>query len=108
MPIAAVAISPNGNLVTSIQGMFMTAAQPVPNYLVPAILSTVCCCIPFGIVAIVYASQVNTKLAAGDRTGAIAASEKAKLWSWIAFGSGLAISVIYIIIQVIAFQAVNQ
>lgn len=86
----------------------MTADQPVPNYLVPAILSTICCCIPFGIVAIVYAAQVNSKLAGGDRAGAIAASEKAKLWSWIAFGTGLAISVIYIILQVIAFQAINQ
>ncbi len=83
----------------------MTSDQPVPNYLVPAILSTICCCVPFGIVAIVFASQVNSKLAAGDRAGAIAASEKAKLWCWIAFGTGLVVTIIYVIIQVIAIQS---
>ena len=44
-------------------------AQPairIPNYLVHAILCTLFCCLPLGIVAIVYAAQVNTKAAAGD------------------------------------------
>ncbi len=86
----------------------MTTDQPVPNYLVPAILSTICCCVPFGIVAIVFAAQVNSKLAAGDRAGAVAASEKAKLWCWIAFGSGIVVSLIYILIQVIALQGALQ
>lgn len=36
------------------------AAPPkIENYLVPAILVTLCCCVPAGIVAIVYAAQVN-------------------------------------------------
>jgi Interferon-induced transmembrane protein len=29
----------------------------IPSYLPQAILSTICCCLPFGIVAIVYAAQ---------------------------------------------------
>ena len=29
------------------------------SYLVWAILSTVCCCLPFGVVSIVYASKVD-------------------------------------------------
>ena len=41
----------------------------VPSYLVPAIFTTVLCCMPFGIVAIVYAAQVGSKLAAGDFEG---------------------------------------
>ena len=39
-------------------------AGDVPNYLVWAILATIFCCIPFGIVAIVYSSQVSGHLAA--------------------------------------------
>ena len=61
----------------------------VPNYLVPAILTTVFCCLPFGIVAIVYAAQVNSKLAAGDRAGAMAASKSAKTWTFASLFSGL-------------------
>jgi hypothetical protein len=61
----------------------------VPNYLVPAILCTLCCCMPAGIVAIVYAAQVDTKANAGDVEGAERASNTAKLWCWVSFGLGL-------------------
>jgi len=76
-------------------------SQNVPNYLPQAILTTIFCCLPFGIVAIVYAAQVNSKLAAGDYEGALSASKSAKLWSWISFGSGLAIVVIYFILGLV-------
>jgi hypothetical protein len=60
--------------------------QPVPNYLVWSILTTIFCCLPFGIVSIVYAAQVNGKLAAGDYAGALDASRKAKTWAWWSAG----------------------
>jgi len=68
----------------------------VPNYLVQSILVTFCCCVPLGIPAIVFAAQVNAKLQAGDVAGAIESSNKAKMWSWIAFGSGALIGVAYL------------
>jgi hypothetical protein len=61
----------------------------IPSYLVPAILTTICCCMPFGIVAIVYAAQVSGKLSGGDYEGARQSSNSAKMWCWIAFGVGL-------------------
>jgi hypothetical protein len=64
-------------------------AQPVSNYLIPAILTTIFCCLPLGIIAIVYAAQVNSKLQAGDYNGAVNSSRKAKIWSWFSFGIGL-------------------
>jgi len=67
----------------------------IPNYLWQAIACTVCCCVPLGIPAIVYASQVNTKVLQGDLEGARAASKNAKMWCWIAFGLGLAFTLIY-------------
>ena len=66
-----------------------TAAVPIPNYLVQAILVTIFCCLPFGIVSIVYAAQVNTKFGAGDIVGARQASSSAKTWAWVSFGVGL-------------------
>ena len=63
------------------------AAPPAPdNYLVWAILSTVLCCLPLGIVSIVYAAQVNDKWLRGDVAGAMESSRKAKqfaTWSAI-------------------------
>jgi len=61
----------------------------VPNYLVQAILVTIFCCLPLGIVSIVYAAQVNGHVAAGDFAAARRASSKAKTWAWVSFFLGL-------------------
>lgn len=67
------------------------AAAPVsvPNNLLWAILATLCCCLPTGIVAIVFAAQVDSKAAAGDYAGAREASQKAAFWSWVSLGLGV-------------------
>ncbi len=62
----------------------------VPNHLVWAILVTIFCCLPFGIVSIVYAAQVNGFVAEGKFDSARQASENAKMWAWISFAVGLA------------------
>jgi hypothetical protein len=69
----------------------------IPSYLAQSILVTIFCCVPFGIVAIVYAARVSSLLAAGDYQGALEASSKAKMWCWIAFLPGLISMVISII-----------
>lgn len=75
------------------------SATPVniPNYLIQSIVVTVFCCLPFGIPAIVYAAQVNGKIQAGDIQGATDASKKAKMWSWISFGTGALFTILYIL-----------
>jgi hypothetical protein len=60
----------------------------VPTYLGWAICSTILCCWPLGIPAIVYAASVNGKLAGGDYDGALHCSGLAKMWCWIAFSCG--------------------
>ena len=60
----------------------------VPNNLVPAIIS-IFCCWPLAIPAIIFATQVNGKIAAGDVAGAEDASKKAKMFAFIAIGLGL-------------------
>ena len=70
------------------------SAEKIPNYLVQSIV-LLCCCFPLAIVAIIFAAQVNTKLAAGDIAGAREASSKAKMFCWIAFGLGIAAMLLY-------------
>lgn len=79
--------------------------QSVPNYLVQSILTTLFCCLPLGIVAIVFAAQVNGKLQAGDYAGAVDSSNKAKMFSWISFGIGLVIGIFYLIGMIAAFKS---
>ncbi|MBD8389223.1 CD225/dispanin family protein [Dysgonomonas sp. BGC7] len=76
------------------------------NYLVIAIVGTVlglCNCIPaiLGIIAIVFATQVNSKYDAGDYAGAESSSNTAKILGFISLGLailGLVVGVIYWII----------
>lgn len=80
-----------------------TTTEQVPNNLVWAILSTLFCCLPAGIVSIVYAAQVNGKLAAGDVAGARDSADKAKKWAmWSAI-----IAVIGIVLYVIFIMAIG-
>ena len=72
----------------------------IPNYLVPAIISLFCC-LPLGVVGVIFAAQVNGKVQAGDTAGALDASKKAKMFSFIAIGLGLAGIVCYVLIWVI-------
>ncbi len=76
------------------------APANIPNYLIPAILSLFCCW-PLSIVAIIFAAQVNGKVAAGDIQGAMDASKKAKLFSFIAIGLGLGLGLIYVVLMVL-------
>lgn len=76
------------------------APASVSNYLVPAIISLFCC-LPLGIVGVIFAAQVNGKVAAGDTAGALDAAKKAKMFSFIAIGLGLLAIVGYVLFVVI-------
>lgn len=57
--------------------------QKPASYLVWGILTTLFCCLPFGIVSIVFAAKVDGAFASGDYAGAQAASQNAKRWAII-------------------------
>jgi t-SNARE complex subunit (syntaxin) len=63
---------------------------------------------PFGVVAIVFAAQVDGKYAAGDYHGAVDSANKAKTWCWVSFGIGLVGWIAYAILQVVVFSAVQS
>ena len=70
-------------------GQEMGTRPPKPDSnLVWAILTTLFCCLPFGIVAIVKASKVDSLYYSGDYEGAQQASNDAKKWAtWSAIAS---------------------
>ena len=70
----------------------------IPTYLATSILVTIFCCLPTGIVAIVYASQVGSLVAAGRYPEAKRASDNAKTWSWVSAGLGLVAVFLYFVL----------
>ncbi|MEV7094195.1 CD225/dispanin family protein [Amycolatopsis sp. NPDC051045] len=71
---------------------------PPSNYLVWAILTTILCCLPFGIVSIVKSTQVNSLWAQGQTAAAQEAANAAKKWAIIAAIVGVALNVLAIIL----------
>lgn len=76
--------SPGVQQTTSSEQQTASRGQCPDSYLLFAILTTLFCCLPFGIVAIVKAASVSSKYQSGDYEGAVQASNDAKKWCKIA------------------------
>jgi hypothetical protein len=74
------------------------------NNLVWAILTTVLCCIPFGVVAIIKATSVNDKYNRGDYDGAEKAAKSARTWCIVGVISSIVVWSLYIIIYAAIFS----
>jgi hypothetical protein len=88
-------------------------AAPLPpmpdNYLVWAILTTVFCCLPLGIVSILQANKVSTLYASGDYAGAQKASAEAKKWALWGTIIGPILYIILVVIYIfVIIAAVNS
>lgn len=71
---------------------------PPSNNMVFAILTTVFCCLPLGIVSIVKANQVNAKVAQGDLAGATKSATDARNFAIAAAAIGAVFGLIYILV----------
>jgi hypothetical protein len=83
-----------------------SAPATVPNNWVLAVVATVVslsCCLPHGLVSLIFAMQVNKKAAAGDIDGATKAAKRAKMFAWISIALGVVWFVIAMISGVFAW-----
>jgi len=75
-----------------------------PNsYLALSIISTIICCMPLGIVSIIYATKVNSLYEDGNYDEANRASKNAKTWGLVSIGVAFLGWLLYILIFGIAF-----
>ena len=77
--------------------------QRPPNYLAVAIITTILCCLPAGIVSIVYSTKVNSEYDTGNYQAAERASKNAKTWAIVSAVAALAVWIIYIAFFGLAF-----
>ena len=82
-------------------GQVAPTGEKVSNHMVGAILTTLFCCLIGGIIALIYSSQVNSKLARGDIEGAKSASKTALTWIIVNLVFGL----LYVLITVVILAA---
>lgn len=67
-----------------------------PTYLVWAILATLCCCLPAGVVAIVFSASVSSKYFRRDYEGARRASRNAEIWIIVSIVAGILSNALYL------------
>lgn len=73
------------------------APQKPDSYMVWAVLSTILCCLPFGIIAIINASKVDDHWYAGRYNEALAAAAAAKKWTLASVITSIVVSVLYVL-----------
>ncbi|XP_017695641.1 PREDICTED: proline-rich transmembrane protein 1, partial [Lepidothrix coronata] len=78
------------------------------DYLPIAVLTTLCCFWPTGVVAIVKAVQVRTAVARGDIVSAEIASREARNFSFISLAVGIAAIVLCTILTVVIIIAAQH
>jgi len=67
------------------------------TYLIPSILVTLFCCLPLGVVAIVFAAIAHGQLKSGNLEEARRNANTAKILCWVSFGLGLVFIGIYMV-----------
>ncbi|XP_071956808.1 proline rich transmembrane protein 1B-like [Antedon mediterranea] len=85
--------------------------QPVPvttittvrtkpkTYLVPAIIVTLFCCLPLGIVGIVYSVNSSSKFNRGDDAGAASSARSARSWTIAGLVCGIVIICVNVVLR---------
>ncbi|TRZ07158.1 hypothetical protein HGM15179_019951, partial [Zosterops borbonicus] len=84
------------------------SSSPPHDYLPIAVLTTLCCFWPTGVVAIVKAVQVRTAVARGDIVSAEIASREARNFSFISLAVGIAAIVLCTILTVVIIIAAQH
>lgn len=80
-------------------GMNQKPVNWVP-YLVLSTISTLCCCLPFGVVGIVFSAKINSSMTAGNLEEAQNNAKMAKIWIIVSFAIGILTWLIYMILIV--------
>lgn len=80
-------------------GMPQKPVNWVP-YLILSIISTLCCCLPFGVVGIVFSAKINSAMLAGNLEEAHNNAKMARIWIIVSFAIGLLTWLIYMVLIV--------
>ena len=93
----------NGNPQGAGAQMNYNGTRPQLNtWLIPAILVTVLCCMPFGLVSVIFATKANNALNTGNYQQAQIDSERAKIWFFVALVLGFISTVLYVLATIAA------
>ena len=74
----------------------------IKDYTVYSVLSMVFCCVPFGVVSLIYSSKSAQLVKDGKTSEAMEMSQKAKTWAIAAAITGFILTLIYITYDILS------
>ena len=77
-----------------------TIIQGEREIIILSIISTLCCCLPFGVVGIVFSAKINSAMLAGNLEEAQNNAKMARIWIIVSFAIGLLTWLIYMVLIV--------
>ncbi|NLV77744.1 MAG: CD225/dispanin family protein [Rhodococcus sp.] len=90
-------------------GGYPTYTPPPDNYMVWGIITTVLCCLPFGIISLIQSSRVNNLWGQGQFDEARRAAQSAKTWAiWSVVASLLQYGVIILLVVIAAAMSASN
>jgi len=75
-----------------------TQQAPPKTWLLESVLATIFCCLPAGLVGIIYASNVESHWYKGNREAAVSSANTAKTWTIVSFVVGLVSVLTYVLL----------
>lgn len=94
---AAVPQAPTPTQASAAEGNTDYHRRPMPQtFMLWSILATILCCMPAGVVAIIYSAQVSSKYFAQDYEGARRCSHKAEIWIIASIVTGVIFNALYL------------
>ena len=102
-------IGNSGTNNNSVGGVGVTPASVKPdNYMLWAVLSTLCCCFPVGVYSIILASKVNPLYEAGHYHEAQSMANNAKKWVLVSAAIGLPLQlIVFVYYFLVGYSAVQ-
>lgn len=88
---------------TDAEPHLFTYKAPPKTWFVESILVTIFCCMPFGVVGLVYAIQVRSMIEIGRLDLAEKFSKQAKIWTVISFFIGLCFVFVWVLLVILSF-----
>lgn len=78
--------------------------RKIETHLIKSIIAVICCCMPLGVVGIIYSAKADALLRQGDIAGAEDAGRKADLWGNLAIGVGLTVNILMTVLMLYRFK----
>lgn len=96
---------PRKENITPVSEPFMRTVVPPKTWLLESILVTIFCCMPAGVVGLIYAVQVRDMITLNRLELAYKYSSQARVWTIVSFSIGIVLLIVWLLLLLLGVFA---